>query len=369
MDISSFLRKLIQIYSPSGHEEKLADFLLEYCRKNNLPAKQHDGNVILHFPGNKSDKALILNAHMDTVTSGNLASWNYPPYGKRAGKTVKGKIYGLGSSDDKGAIASMIYLAQSFSKPPSDVWISFVCKEEMDGSGTKNFLTWFKQSKKFYQYKKIAAIIGEPTNLTSIEIGHRGNIFLQLETNGVTGHGAKEYTQHDLATEKMFQSLQNLSQKFHQWKKEYKDALGVPSFNVTSFHTSDVSINKIPDSCLALLDIRTTLRFHNQVYALVKEVVGKNGNVSQVKQELHPSFLSKKSSILHTAKTILSKVDCTISMGSTDQAIFLDHGIDAIVYGPGNKDVIHKENEYVSVEDCVKTAKIYDKIIQAFAKA
>ena len=112
MDEIQLLQKLIQIPSFSGHEEKLAKFIMGYCNDNNLRCQIQEGNVIIHIEGKDKTKALIFNAHMDTVNVGNMTKWKYPPTGKSAGKIVDGKVYGLGASDDKATVASMMLLAK-----------------------------------------------------------------------------------------------------------------------------------------------------------------------------------------------------------------------------------------------------------------
>ena len=94
MDEIQLLKKLIQIPSYSGYEKKLAMFIVDYCKNNNLDVQTQNGDVIVRIKGRNKTKALIFTSHMDTVSIGNKAKWKYPPYGKKAGKIADGKIYG-----------------------------------------------------------------------------------------------------------------------------------------------------------------------------------------------------------------------------------------------------------------------------------
>lgn len=368
MDDIKLLQKLIQIPSLSGQEEILATFIVNYLKSNDIVAKIQNGNVIVHLKGKNKNKALIFNAHMDTVSVGNKAKWKYPPTGKNAGKLDHNKIYGLGASDDKAAIAAMLILAQSMSNPPCDVWFTFVVREETDGFGSSNFLSWFVKSRWFTQYKKVIAIIGEPTDLNSIEIGHRGNVFIELTTNGISGHGAKSYSSTDLAVVKMINILGQLQKTFKKWKKKYKDSvLGEPSMNITSFHTAGESMNKIPHQCIATLDIRTTPKLHDKIEKLLVKTVGSKIFTSRIKGKTAPGITSFHSHIVKICSTVIPNIKIAVSTGSTDLSQFISHGIDTVIFGPGDKNVIHKENEYAEVYNIGKAVDYYKKIIYEYA--
>lgn len=60
---------LVKIDSPSGEEEKVADFILRYLQELSIEfVRDKYGNVIAKVPG--SGKSLMLSAHMDTVEPG-----------------------------------------------------------------------------------------------------------------------------------------------------------------------------------------------------------------------------------------------------------------------------------------------------------
>lgn len=370
MDEIQLLQKLIQIPSFSSHEEKLAMFIVDYCKNNKLNVQRQNGNVLVHIEGKNKAKAVIFNAHMDTVSVGNKGKWKYPPVGKNAGRLINGKIYGLGASDDKAAIASMLLLAKSLNSPPCDVWFTFVCSEETDGSGTAQFLKWFKKVKYYPAYKHIATVIGEPTNLTTVEIGHRGNAFMKLISYGITGHGAKLYSSNVLAVEKMLKAISKLQKDFSTWNKKYKHkTLGEPSLNITGLHTTGEFVNKLPDKCWATLDIRTTPLLHTKLDNLLKVSIGEFVEISKMKGNASPGLAEINSPMVKISKKVLPNISFSISLGSTDFSQFTQNGIDAIIFGPGNKKVIHKENEYVYALKIKKAVGLYKKILYAYAMA
>lgn len=361
------LQKLVKIKSISGHEQKLAHFIMTFCQKNEIPTKMQKGNVIIHLDGKNDKVALIFNAHLDTVNPGDLRKWKYSPFGQQAGKVTDGKLYGLGASDDKGTIAVMLLIAKEVDTLPCDLWFTFVCNEETDGSGTANFLDWFTKSKYFQNYEEIAAILGEPTDLDSIEIGHRGNAFIKLTVNGITGHGGKSYPGQELAVEKMLMVIKKLKKEFKVWKRKYKNKiLGEPTMNITSLHTSNGSLNKIPNKCEATLDVRTTGELDNKLEDLLEKTIDKDAKITFIEKKLSPGITSLASHIVGVCKEVLPNIKFGVSLGSTDLSQFINKGIEAVILGPGNKDAMHKEDEYVDLEKVTLAVEIYKKIIYSF---
>ena len=337
------LQQLVQIPSYSGQEDKLANFILDFLHKNHVSARIQNGNVIAHIAGLDQTKTLIFNAHMDTIK------------GKVACKIKSDRVYGLGASDDKGAIASMLYLAKDLKAPGIDIWFTFVTKEETDGTGTENFLNWFTASKYFKSYKDISAIIGEPTGLEVLEIGHRGNIFLKLKAAGISGHSAKEYQDSELAIEKILKALGKI--------KAAKIQAGI---NITSLTTSEKTLNQIPRECEAIIDIRTTPKLDGKIAEFIRKTVGHGVEVSEVEKGRISGITSSGSHIVKIFKKIMPGVLLRISVGSTDLSQFTQKGIPAVVFGPGEKEVIHNPDEYIEVKKVLECVKIYKKIIENY---
>src|SRR3989344_4280618 len=181
------LKQLVQIQSYSGNENNLAEYIFKIAKEHHLDVEEHEGNIVIKFL-NSSSKCLVFNAHMDTVKEGNIDLWSDPPFGEKAGIVKDGKLYGLGASDDKAGVAALLSLALELKndQPPLNVFFTFVKNEEIDGSGSEAFVSYFKKNYA-NNYSQKAAILSEPTDLTSIEIGNRGNAFIKITTQGDSG--------------------------------------------------------------------------------------------------------------------------------------------------------------------------------------
>ena len=367
MDCLKLLQKLIQIPSFSGHEEKLAAFIMEWAKKHGLNVARQEGNVVIKFTG-YGLKALILNAHMDTVKPGKLSHWSVPPIGVKAGIIHDGKMFGLGASDDKAVIAAFLELALLLKKtpPPIDVFIVFVTNEETDGSGSQSYVNYFKK-KHAGHYSEISAVIGEPTDLTSVEIGHRGNFFIKVTASGDSGHGSQPDKIRNHAVYSQIQIIKTITKIAKVWAEIYKDpVLGSPSFCLTGLQ-SPLAVNKVPDSCWSTWDIRTTPALHSLVLPLLQKTLGDSVKIECLCTPAPCGLTSLRSNIVRLLQKILPEIEIKISPGSNDICVFQAGGIPAITFGPGNKNAIHKRDEFVEIDKVYQSVAIYLKVIQGYS--
>jgi acetylornithine deacetylase/succinyl-diaminopimelate desuccinylase-like protein len=186
------LSNLIETQSLSGQEGELRGFIQNWFKERKVDSFAQGDNLLVHLEGRDPTRAFVFNSHMDTVGPGD-DKWKYGPWTP----TKDGdKFYGLGASDMKSGLAATMLLAEKISKsgiPPVDVWFTYVTKEEVDGSGTEKFADWFFSSGQAGKYKEIAGIFTEPTSLTEVEYGHRGNYFLEVTAEGPSGHASRPW--------------------------------------------------------------------------------------------------------------------------------------------------------------------------------
>lgn len=364
MNIKTLLADLVKIESYSGQEDSLASFIMDWTGHHGIKAEKQDGNVVIAFV-ERSPNALIFNAHMDTVTSGNENLWTFPPVGIHAGVVKKGKLYGLGASDDKAAIAAFLSLTIQLRKtpPPIDVFMVFVTKEEVDGFGSQSFVNYF-QKKHAANYKKVAAIIGEPTDLQVVEIGHRGNVFLQITTHGDSGHGSQPQNIKTHAVMENIKAIKKITTLGKSITNMYSDpVLGKPSFCLTGIQSNTSSPNTVSSGCSSTWDIRTTPKVHPKVVSLIRETLGKHVEITHLGKPAPFGFTSPDSRIVRLIQNLVTDVKVTISPGSNDICAFTPAGIPAVAFGPGQKDTIHKPNEYIELQSVTNAVKLYKQLI------
>ena len=107
--VAGFLRDLIAIPSPSTKERDVIQRIAQEMRANGFDEVTIDaiGNVIGRV-GN-GEKKILYDSHIDTVGIADPTAWDCDPF---KGKVENGIVYGRGASDNKAAIATMVYGAR-----------------------------------------------------------------------------------------------------------------------------------------------------------------------------------------------------------------------------------------------------------------
>lgn len=118
--LEKLLSDLISIYSPYLKEEKAMEFVLNWFKERELPAKYHKYsedrilnfkgiNVVGSIKGNKKGPTVLLNGHIDTVEK--TEDWTKDPLSaSREGD----KLFGLGALDMKSGVAAMMMAIETF---------------------------------------------------------------------------------------------------------------------------------------------------------------------------------------------------------------------------------------------------------------
>jgi acetylornithine deacetylase len=133
-------------------------------------------SVIGVLAGAGGGPSLMLNAHLDTVGAGGMASAFTPVF-------KEGRVYGRGAYDMKGSLAAIMIAAREAKKLRlrGDLVITAVADEEVASLGTAAVLAMREAD---------AAIVTEPTELR-LCLAHKGFAWLSVETVGVAAHGSR----------------------------------------------------------------------------------------------------------------------------------------------------------------------------------
>ena len=252
-DLIELTTQLIQIptENPPGNERKAFIFLKPILSKMGFNIKTYISpkgrwNIVAERRWGKGGRRLLFNGHLDVVPPGNPSQWKYPPF---QGKLEKGKIYGRGSSDMKGGIASFLHAISTIDRSKihikqGAVVLHLVSDEESHGHQGTDFLT----QKGLIQGD--AALVGEPSSLHPV-IGQKGAIWLRISTLGKSAHGSRPH-QGVNAIEKMMKLITHLN--ILSLEKEHP-LLGRPTLNIGTIQ-GGTKINIVPDRCEIEVDRR-----------------------------------------------------------------------------------------------------------------
>lgn len=170
----------IEMWEPGGEE-------LTTHRAFISPRESFKGspNVVGVKKGTGNGHSIILNGHVDVVPEGDIKDWKEEPY---SGAHKNGKIFGRGSTDMKGANASMLFALQAIQACQiplkGDIIFHSVIEEESGGAGTLAAL--------LNGYTGDAAIIPEPTHM-KIFPKQQGSMWFRIQVKGMSAHGGTRY--------------------------------------------------------------------------------------------------------------------------------------------------------------------------------
>lgn len=363
--MKSLLAKIVSIYSVSGDEHELAQYILSYLSSAGLRAYDVGKDcIVTHITGINNTRAIIINGHIDTVPPGNEQHWDGDPLAL----SIHGdKAVGLGTSDMKSGLVVMLELAKYYSvNPPSvDLYFVFTPGEEIDGRGMREFTDYFQEKQSLYT--TVSALVLEPTNLEFIGVGHRGNVMCEVVVSGQSGHGSRPEEINKHAILDAFNLISKIEKLEKRWIKSYSDKVtGSPSIAISAISSGDQeSPNKFPSICRITIDIRTTESLHNLALPqLVKIVQASGATISEIAEASPPATVSVNNWITLAAKRVLQKPLKSFP-GATDLSFLSRIDIEGIIYGPGAIDQMHIPNEYVLIPNLKQCSEDIKKIIKS----
>jgi len=136
--------------------------------------------LVARFPGKGSGRSLLLNGHIDVVSSEPWASWSSDP--NRA-EVRDGNLYGRGSCDMKGGVAAMVFAAEALAglgiRLGGDLVVCTNTDEESSGAGGMALVA--------RGVRADAGIVPEPTSF-EVWVACRGSSYATIEVPGRPGH-------------------------------------------------------------------------------------------------------------------------------------------------------------------------------------
>ncbi len=146
-----------------------------------IPAhKENRPSVLGAIAGTGGGRSLLLYSHLDTVGVEGLVDLHRP-------KVQADKLFGRGSLDMKGGLASILLAAKAWARarPAGDVYIAAVSDEESDSAGMEAVLRYLGRQR----IHPDAAIVPEPTGM-ALCLAHRGFAWIAVTTRGRAAHTA-----------------------------------------------------------------------------------------------------------------------------------------------------------------------------------
>lgn len=350
--------KMLEIYSPSGKEEDLVDYLYGYLKRHGLPVVRQEvddnrHNLWVCPTGDEARLALV--GHVDTVPAYELEEFGP--------SEESGRVRGLGAADMKGGCAAMVEAMVSLWEQGQNdlpVALALVVGEEVDGDGAARLAK---------EYVFPWAVIGEPTNLAPC-LSHYGYLELVLNTKGKRRHAAMA-GQGCHAVEEMLKVLLHLT-----------DYLGTrrPSvvYNLRDIYSSGGGF-VVPDGCEAWVDLHLppdspiaeiTMEIEELAAAAPGEVI--ECRLSLFFETLAAGYeLPEKGPVAAALREAFDKEALPWLPRSfpshSDANQFWAAGVKPILFGPGHLEEAHRPEESVDFAQVAAAARVYRRLAKSAA--
>jgi acetylornithine deacetylase len=328
MNLFELTTSLMEIPSISGDEYAVGIFLRDYLTKLGWtvelqPVTENQSNVIAYL--NETPR-VFLSTHLDTVAP------FIPP------TMDEEKIYGRGSCDAKGIIASEIFAAEKLRRQGiNDIGLLFTVDEEQSSTGAKI-------ANNHPIAKKCEYLInGEPTDL-DLAIGSKGSLRMNLRTKGIAAHSAYP-EQGESAIEKLLDILTD----FRQTKLPTDEFFGETTLNI-GLISGGIQSNVIPPFADSVVHVRLVTD-EKPVTEMLEKIVGERGELEVASYSLPVKMLAVEG---FTQKVVRFTTDIP----------HLTNWGTPLLLGAGSILDAHTKNEFVLKKDLEKAVELYVNLVK-----
>lgn len=369
------LSKLVKIKSISTGEKAMAEELMRQMMEAGFDEVRTDGlgNVIGRIGNGK--KILAFDGHIDTVDTGNLANWTFPPF---SGEIRDGFVLGRGTVDQKGGPAAFVTAGRilkemAFDRDLTIFFTGTVIEEDCDG------LCW----KYLVEEEKIIpdfVVITEPTNL-NIYRGHRGRMEIAVTFKGISSHGSAPERGRNAI---YMASRACLEIETLNLRLKTDPFLGKGSVTISEFVSGSPSLCAVADYARIHLDRRLTWgETKETAVAEILEIVKDMDAVVEVlnyegtaytglqygMEKYYPTWKIDEDHRLVTRAQeaftgLVGKEPITDKWTFSTNGVTINghYKIPCIGFGPGNEVLAHAPDEKVPVSDLVAASAFYAAI-------
>jgi succinyl-diaminopimelate desuccinylase len=347
-------------------EELLAPLALEMQRIEFAPGR---ASVGARLRGTGDGPTLILNGHMDTVPVDDLSLWTTDPF---AGEVKDGFLYGRGACDMKAGLTIAIGVAHAIASLdgalPGSLVLHFAAGEERGEPGTLSLLD--------AGFTGDLGITLEPTEL-QVHAASRGAAFIRIRIKGRSIHASRARFGVNPIAE--LEPVLNMLDAYDRELAQDSHPL-LPGGSITpTTVVSGVKENAVPDSLELTVDRRflpadSAADDLEELRRRLEAIRADRPSFEFEVEHMFPaiegaevppdSFLAR--SLVETAERVTGvRPEVAGSPGGSDvRNLVRDHGIEALMYGPGNVLECHCVDERVQIAQVRHVALV----VAAFAQ-
>jgi acetylornithine deacetylase len=311
--------------------------------------------------GEGKPAGIILSGHTDTVPWDGQ-DWSVDPL---AGVVRDGRLYGRGSADMKGFIATAVAHAGLFleSGAPFSIHLAFSFDEEVGCFGVKELIADLREA----GIAPLACIVGEPTSMVPA-IAHKGVYRYRCCVRGKEAHSSltpQSVNAIEMAA-RVVGRVREMADTMEREEPRY-EGFDVPfsTASVGQFH-GGIADNVVPRDAefryefrdLPTADARAmqaqVVAYARSLEPAMQKVAPETGFRFDTLCEV-PSFLgSLQDDVTRLAMRLAGEERTTLVGFGTEAGLFKQAGIRTVVCGPGSIVQAHQPDEYVSLEQLAR---------------
>ena len=347
-DAVELLREMIAIPSPSFEETAVCSHISDWLNARDIEHKRIGNNIVAEHITDPTRPALMLCAHIDTVSPS--PEYSFDPY--QPENCPEDMVQGLGSNDDGASVVAMTaayrYFHNHHSREHNNIGnaaqpnliLVLSCEEERSGKDGMTGL-WPELADKVD-----FAIVGEPTGMRAAT-SERGLLVIDATAHGVSGHAARNE-----GCNAMYKALEDIDRLRRHSFDRISPRMGKVNLNVTQINAGTAH-NVIPDRCSFVIDIRPTEQYTNE------EILSELQEICT--SELRARNLSNRSSATFEDSPLQKTAEAlgieTFSSPTTSD--WMRISCDAVKMGPGDSSRSHKKDEFVFIDEIRKGIEQY----------
>ncbi|QIE01849.1 succinyl-diaminopimelate desuccinylase [Buchnera aphidicola] len=367
--ITQLAKQLISIPSISPQDLGCQEIIIKRLYSMGFTIKKININDTKNFWAFRgTGKTLTFLGHTDVVPPGKYEDWHTHPFNPIV---RDGFLFGRGSSDMKGSLASMIIAVENFIKkfPYYKGRLSFLITSDEESSainGTTKVVEYLQNQNDTIDY----CIVGEPSSIKKvgdvIKHGRRGSITANITIYGTQGHIAYPH----LADNPIHKSLPLILKILSIQLDHGNNFFSPSSINVANIHSGEGISNIIPKSLFVQINIRFNPETSaTKIQSKIINLLNESKIDFCIKWDISGQpFLTKHGLLIKTVMQSIKYFNknppiLSTSGGTSDGRFIASMGSEVVELGLTNN-TIHKINECVKISDLKILSCIYEDIIK-----
>ena len=333
--------------------------------------------LVARFAGTGGGRSLLLNGHIDAVSAEPREQWTSDPL---MAEVRDGNLYGRGSCDMKGGVASMVFAAEVLAEQgielQGELIVNTITDEESSGAGG---IACVRRG-----VRADAGIVPEPTGF-DVWVACRGTVYPTIRVEGRPGHAevAQPHWREGGAVnaiEKAQVVIDALARLREDWRERAEHRhphLSPPTAIPTVMHAGEWSVT-YPASCeivagICYLPVQADeLGFGTRVEREVSEWIAAAAAADpwlaahpptlEWSIDVPPMEIDEREPIVALVQGATADVGAPGVLAGLDSwydgaTYTLSAGTPSIAYGPRSIAWAHTIDEYVPVDDLVRCAQ------------